>query len=385
MSEGFAGLASLVQAEMASQGVAPNAHLSAIGGTPAPVAAPAPAPAPVAVPPAPVSTPAPAVAPTGAELQQPAAPPAEFQVPTPIPWNFPDDALVDLGNGQIVPARELKGGGYRLADYTRKTQETAALRKEAEQVLQQAQQAQQLLEERQRVGQFLESPEHVMRYALESWGPQAVIQQLQASGLSLGQAQQAVAEAVAAPAVPGPQAPGQGPVATVADLQQSVAYLQHQLRQQQATYQQEAAAQTQQQVQQAVQALEDAKALSAYEQAVDGHIAQLLASDPFLQATPYAADVFKFKVMQAAPQSYEELQAILQTEAQAQVAKYRQAAEHHLKRSALAAAPPVPAIEPPGGAAPTPSAPNFFDASGKADWKALNNSVTAFLQQSARA
>lgn len=41
------------------------------------------------------------------------------------------DHVVDL-NGELVPVSELRGGGLRQADYTRKTQELAELRKEAE-------------------------------------------------------------------------------------------------------------------------------------------------------------------------------------------------------------------------------------------------------------
>lgn len=44
------------------------------------------------------------------------------------------DYVVDVG-GEFVPVTELKGGGLRQADYTRKTQEVAELRKEAERAL----------------------------------------------------------------------------------------------------------------------------------------------------------------------------------------------------------------------------------------------------------
>jgi hypothetical protein len=44
------------------------------------------------------------------------------------------DYVVDLG-GEYVPVSELKGGGLRQADYTRKTQELADLRREAEQAI----------------------------------------------------------------------------------------------------------------------------------------------------------------------------------------------------------------------------------------------------------
>lgn len=45
-----------------------------------------------------------------------------------------NDYVVDL-NGELVPVSELKGGGLRQADYTRKTQELAEMRREAEQAL----------------------------------------------------------------------------------------------------------------------------------------------------------------------------------------------------------------------------------------------------------
>jgi hypothetical protein len=44
------------------------------------------------------------------------------------------DYVVDL-NGELVPVSELKGGGLRQADYTRKTQELAELRRQAERAL----------------------------------------------------------------------------------------------------------------------------------------------------------------------------------------------------------------------------------------------------------
>ena len=42
------------------------------------------------------------------------------------------DYMVDLGNGEYIPASELKGGGLRQSDYTRKTQEIAEMRKSLE-------------------------------------------------------------------------------------------------------------------------------------------------------------------------------------------------------------------------------------------------------------
>lgn len=45
-----------------------------------------------------------------------------------------NDYVVDL-NGELVPVSELKGGGLRQQDYTRKTQEVAELRREAERAI----------------------------------------------------------------------------------------------------------------------------------------------------------------------------------------------------------------------------------------------------------
>ena len=58
----------------------------------------------------------------------PVAPPAEGERPW---WEDRLDDTVDV-NGQAMTLRELREGGLRQSDYTRKTQEVAAIRKQAE-------------------------------------------------------------------------------------------------------------------------------------------------------------------------------------------------------------------------------------------------------------
>jgi len=76
------------------------------------------------------------------------------------------DYVVDL-NGEFIPVSELKGGGLRQADYTKKTQEVAELRREAETAL-------------------------TLQRALQA-NPQGTLQWLaEQNGMSLAQAQAAV-------------------------------------------------------------------------------------------------------------------------------------------------------------------------------------------------
>jgi hypothetical protein len=154
--------------------------------------------------------------------------------------------------------------------------------------------------------------------------------------------------------------------------------------------QSESAAQTQQLIQQTLQQAEDAKALAQYEAALDTHIGTLVESDPYLKATPYIEQVFKFEVMKAQPQTFEDLQAVLRSTAQAQVARYQQAELARRKVQAVVQSGPVTppssvGIEPPGGTALTPSPAQFFDATGRADWKALGRAVTASFEAANRA
>ena len=380
----FSGLAAQVAAEMTSQGVAPQAHVQAIGNQGPPAPAPAPAPFPAAAAPANTPSPVPTHEPT-AQPPEPAAP--GLEVPTPIAWQYPDDALIDLGNGQIVAARDLKGGGLRQADYSRKTQEIAAVRDKATKAEEYAAKVQTYEAERAQIEQFLENPTALVQYALKSWGPQQVVQQLQSmTGMSFGQAQATVQQAAAAPDQIGQTPAHQPDMATVQDLQMTIQYLQQQHAQQQQTFQQEAAAQTQVEIQAALQRVEDQKSVAEYERALDFHINQLVASDPFLQATPYVDQVFKFEVLQRQPQTFEELQSILRSTAQAQVVKYHQAAQHALKLQTVQQVQQraQSGIEPPGGTAPQPTAANFFKADGAADWKGLGQAATAFIQNYSR-
>lgn len=52
-----------------------------------------------------------------------------------VPFDEFSDAMFDLGDGTLIPASELRGGGLRQADYTKKTQEAAEIRKQAESAL----------------------------------------------------------------------------------------------------------------------------------------------------------------------------------------------------------------------------------------------------------
>ncbi len=360
MSE-FSGIAAQVAASM--QAAPPSA----------PPAAPAPPPV------------APGGAPAETAIPVPEAP-AEapvpvLDVPAPIPFEFPDDALIDLGKGHIVSARELRKNGLLQSDYTRKTQALAEERKTFESKAALAEQAEALLQERQQIDQFLRSDDAVLSYALEAFGPQRVVQQLQARGLTKAQATAAVAAAASqadgAPvqAPPAAQPPAENLV-TVEQFQQAIAYLQAQHQQQLQNLQVEAAKITEQKIQQ----VEDDKALATYKVELDRHIGAMVQSDPYLAATPYVEQVFQFEVMRANPQSFEELQQVLRSTAQAQVAKYQQAEQLRRKVQAVTApqAPlsPTVGIEPPGGLPVTPSPTHFFKSDGSADWKRLGDAVT---------
>lgn len=367
MSE-FAGIAAQVAVDMGAAPAAPQAPV-AVPQAPAPVAAPAPeAPTP-AIPPAP-------------ERPAAEAPVPVLTPPTPIPFDFPDDALIDLGKGHIVVARDLKRANMLQSDYTRKTQALAEERKAFEQKAALAEQADALLQERQQLDQFLRSDEAVLSYALEAFGPQRVVQQLQARGLTKAQATATVAAAQAqvegAPA-PSPTAQPSENLVTVEQFQQALAYLQAQHQQQLQALQVEAAQITEQKIQQ----IEDDKALATYKVELDRHISTMVQSDPYLQATPYVEQIFQFEVMRANPQTFEELQQVLRSTAQAQVAKYQQAEQLRRKVQAATApqAPfsPTVGIEPPGGLPVTPTPAQFFKPDGSADWKKLGDAVAASM------
>lgn len=365
MSE-FAGIAAQVAADMGVAAAAPAPV--AVPQAPAPVAAPAPeAPTP-AIPPA-------------QEMPAAEAPVPVLTPPTPIPFDFPDDALIDLGKGHIVVARDLKRANMLQSDYTRKTQALAEERKAIEQKAALAEQAEALLQERQQLDAFLRSDEAVLSYAIEAFGPQRVVQQLQARGLTKAQATATVAAAQsqADPSAPvpaqAPQVPAAENLVTVEQFQQALAYLQAQHQQQLQTLQVEAAKVTEQKIQQ----IEDEKALATYKVELDRHIGAMIQSDPYLQATPYVEQIFQFEVMRANPQTFEELQQVLRSTAQAQVAKYQQAEQLRRKVQAATApqAPlsPTVGIEPPGGLPVTPSPAQFFKPDGTADWKKLGDAV----------
>lgn len=371
----FAGLAAQALAGMAPPSDAPQA--------PPPAAAPPPQGVPVA--PSAEAAPAP--------QSEPVAP-ATGEPPQPIKWEFPDDQLIDFGNGHIVTARQARQEGLLLSDYTRKTQALAAERKAHEEKLALVEKYEQ---ERQALDRFLTSPEHVVQYALTQLPPEKVVAQLQMHGFTLREARQAVAEAQSAPTQSTPQgtpamAPTTGETVTVEQLQQVVGQLHQQYQQQVAQLQTQAAEKTQALIQEKLQEVEDQKALQTYQTFLDSQITSLVESHPLLKVTPHAKQVFEFAVMQRQPQTVEDLQTILKDEARGMIARYQQAFE--LSQKVQAVAPPTgstaPApvqmaprgIEPPGGAALAPQVVQFQKPDGSVDWNKLSGSAAQFLQQS---
>lgn len=246
---------------------------------------------------------------------------------------------VDLGNGQketltAEQIRELRANGLRQADYTRKTQELAQQRQQAEAMLQQ------LRNEQAQIQQVLSNPQALMYLAQQQLASQ--------------------------PAPLDPNAP-----LTVGQLQQTVQAIQQQLQQSQL-----------QVAQQTEQLVQDRLQTANYAESINSTLGELYTQHPVLKLTPETEDILRYRVAQKLTDTSTLDDAIVAfkaeaaTLAQAYDSYYTQRQQsQQAQRAALAAT----GTEAPGGAAPQPTKQSFGNGRS-VDWKALQDAALSLAR-----
>jgi hypothetical protein len=249
---------------------------------------------------------------------------------------------VDFGNGHVEKLTrsqivELKQNGLRQADYTRKTQELAQQRQQADQALQMQQQYEMQLAQARAI---LSNPHLMRQEADRQLAAQQPIDPNQP--LTMAHAQQLT------------QRIGQ----VLQNAENQAIERAHTIEQNAQRY------------------VEDRIITANYGEAINATLAQVKAANPILSTIPELEDVIRYRVAQLEPASIEEAQQHFQTiggeiarglQAQAEARFQQQVAT----RATLAAT----ATEPAGGGAPQPSPIKFNLPTGKIDWNALKDAA----------
>ena len=345
---------------------ADNAALAALQSATAPQAAqaapqtpaqPAPEQQPVATPQAPTGRLA-QVQPDANAQQQQAAQAAAVAA-------LDDDSTYDV-NGEKLTGREIKSGYMRTADYTRKTQEVAAVRKFGEALAQAVgtTDPNQILGYAQALPQldaFFKNPELMTKYIVDHFGADAL------RGVAQPQASTPPAEPAANPAVP----PSQPQADPARQLEQKLA--QTLLAQQQALN----------------KTLEERFAQARFEQERAAYVPQVNAAveaamnaHPVLKAVPEMEQVIRAAVRDRNPQTVDEARGMFMEEAtkraQAIQSTWQEQAKQQVAQAQTLAS---RGTEPPGGVGPTGHQPvNFTKSDGRVDWKALDRAALARIQ-----
>lgn len=282
-------------------------------------------PAPASIPAAPLeSTPA-------AQLDSPTPAPT---TPAPSPLNPDDFVDVEIEPGKTIKvSKDGKDGYLRLADYTRKTQEAARIRKEAETAYEKLQQ------EASEFREFLNNPAAVAQFLAE-----------QASNNT----------------PPTPSTPDE--LITRQDLQAERAQM---LREHQEN------------LQSTIANLENARKVESMRTEFDKTVTDVLAKHSVLleyHDVEEIAQLLKMDAGKAKPQSVEDVKSAIAKAAEARAKKLTSHVESLRQKQAIADAEKVrKGIEPPGGLAPQPVPTTF-----KLGSKDLIEAATRMLQQTRR-
>ena len=252
----------------------------------------------------------PAAEPVAAVAAEPPPEPAPSPAPEPAkPLSLKDDDLIEVvvdGKPVQMAWKDARGGFMRNADYTRKTQEAARLRTEAESLQEQVSQAKQTLQQREaQINEVLGNPEKVA-----AWYQMLLANRQQA---------------------------GQPPAQAQAGAQADLAQLQEQIL-----------AQTQERIEKATEELEVRQLAANYVQELSKATDALKDEYPQLKAVRGIDRILREEVQQMKPSSIQEAKTMLTAAAKAQAEELD---SHFTERQKKAAAGKTQAtgIEPPGG------------------------------------
>jgi hypothetical protein len=272
--------------------------------------------------------------------------------------DLPDDALVRVkidGVEQTVPYREYKDGIQREAAFTKRMQQLADQRREAEQVF------------TQRAAELQRQAE-MLQYAQ---------QQLQQQANPVAQLQQLLQQQQGGQTAPPSADPNE--IATLGEVQQALKAFEQTFAQQQAAQQQAFL----QQLQETGQQLKYEQALEADATTFTTALARTLDQDDYKvlrETIPFAEESIRFQVAQLNPQTMDEAISFMEQVAKEWSGKVRAASTEQLKRQEVAKA--RAKMEPPAGSPvpPVQARPKaVFKKNGQTDWDALRDRAAAYL------
>lgn len=228
-------------------------------------------------------------------------------------------------------------GHLRQDDYTRKTQELSAQRKQFEQALPQIER---LYQEHQAMAQLIEDKDKLSQYVQKRW----------AQG----------------------QEPTSGDVKALQANEQKIASLMQHIQR----LEQNMQTQGQQFVTQTRQEIETAQ----LSEKVDAHLQGIFKEMPALSAIDNVEDILRFKVFNRNPQTLDDAKAFFSEEAKALAGKIAKAFVPAQSQSAGAAT--ARGIEPPGGAGSAPpQKPSYKGKDGRVDFSKVGDAADEFLRQ----
>lgn len=283
------------------------------------------------------------------QATQPGQPPTSAEEPA-VEVEFPD------GTRKLTP-KEIRDGYLRQQDYTRKTQEIAEMRRQAEQVYRAYQQ---MAQEREQLQEFFQNEENVLRMVAQQYGPQAMQRLV---NMLAGQQQQ-------------PELSPDSP----ATVEQAARIAEVRARQLEAQIQ-ELKQQFGQNIDQRLAQLRNEQETVEYTKVLDPVVQKIFEENPILSAVEGMEEVIRFKVFKMQPQTVEEAVEAFNTVAKQQAEKLNQKyvelnKQQVVKRQKLVSQ----GIEPPGGAPPMPEARNFRKGND-VDWKGISKQAEEYMRQ----
>ena len=264
------------------------------------------------------------------------------------------------GKKEAVTLQQLKEwreSGLRQQDYTRKTQEVAEMRRQAEQVYRAYQQMEQ---ERQQLQEFFSDEENVLKLVAQQYGPQAM-QKLM--GMLSGQQQQPQYD---------PNAP-----ATLEQAQRIAQQQAQQVRQELAKLQQQVGSN----VAQELQNLRQEQETQEYKKVLNPVVSKIFEENPILSAVDGMEEVIRFKVFQAKPQSVEQAIELFNSIGKEQAEKLS-AKFTELNKQTIANKQKLlqNGIEPAGGVPPSAEPRRFKKSNGDIDWKGISAQAESYMK-----
>jgi hypothetical protein len=271
-------------------------------------------------------------------------------------FDIPDEALVKVkidGAEQTVPYKEYKDGIQREAAFTKRMQQLADQRREAETVF------------TQRAAELQRQAE-MLAYAQ---------QQLQQQANPVQQLQQLLAQQNQPEQKSDPNE-----IATLGEVQQSLSAFQQQLQQQQAAQQQA----FMQQLQEAGLQLRAEQELHADAMKFTTALNSTLEKDDFKMlrdVIPYADESIRFQVAQLNPETIDEAIGFAEQVAKEWADKVRAVNNDYLTRQEVAKA--RAKMEPPSGSPPPPRGTKpqqAFKRNGQIDWNILRERANSYME-----